>query len=113
MYLLIYSLIYLSISMFLFIYVFVYVFIAYRIHTAFSTSLRHDLPFSQSHYSFEVWSNGALDPWSGMGVYPEHSKGPAGPMVQKINEDRHCVLEMGDAHLLIMFYREILGKVAE
>lgn len=28
-----------------------------------------------------VWSNGALDPWSGMGVYPP-SGGPTGPMVQ-------------------------------
>ena len=35
----------------------------------------------------EIWSNGALDPWSGMGVYPKNSKGPEGPMVQEINED--------------------------
>ena len=32
-----------------------------------------------------VWSNGALDPWSGQGVYPPDG-GPEGPMVQNISE---------------------------
>ena len=48
-------------------------------------------PFFRILLKTEVWSNGALDPWSGMGVYPEHSKGPQGPMVQEINEDGNNV----------------------
>ena len=42
--------------------------------------------FGGHFFVAEIWSNGALDPWSGMGVYPE-SMGPTGPMVQEINED--------------------------
>ena len=52
-----------------------------------------------------IWSNGALDPWSGMGVYPE-SMGPTGPMVQEINEDGSqiaLVLDLGAHHLDLMF----------
>ena len=44
----------------------------------------------------EVWSNGALDPWSGMGVYPKNSKGPEGPMVQEINEETRYVVNNGN-----------------
>ena len=43
----------------------------------------------------EVWSNGALDPWSG-GVYPKNSKGPEGPVVQEINEETRYVVNNGN-----------------
>ncbi|CAE7673015.1 DPP7 [Symbiodinium pilosum] len=52
-----------------------------------------------------VWSNGALDPWSGMGVYPVGG-GPDGPMVQRINSDGSqiaLVLDLGAHHLDLMF----------
>eukprot|EP00913_Durusdinium_trenchii_P013744 g12904.t1 len=52
-----------------------------------------------------VWSNGALDPWSGMGVYPP-SGGPTGPMVQEMNVDGSTialVLDLGAHHLDLMF----------
>ena len=43
-----------------------------------------------------VWSNGALDPWSGMGVYPP-SGGPTGPMVQAGRVGRRRVASKEDA----------------
>ncbi|CAJ1453581.1 unnamed protein product [Effrenium voratum] len=52
-----------------------------------------------------VWSNGALDPWSGQGVYPPDG-GPEGPMVQNISEDGSqiaLVLDLGAHHLDLMF----------
>eukprot|EP00929_Paragymnodinium_shiwhaense_P013284 TRINITY_DN121148_c0_g1_i1.p1 TRINITY_DN121148_c0_g1~~TRINITY_DN121148_c0_g1_i1.p1 ORF type:complete len:665 (-),score=116.57 TRINITY_DN121148_c0_g1_i1:31-2025(-) len=52
-----------------------------------------------------VWSNGALDPWSGQGVYPPDG-GPEGPMVQPINADGSqiaLVLDLGAHHLDLMF----------
>ena len=55
-----------------------------------------------------VWSNGALDPWSGMGVYPAGG-GPEGPLVQNINEDGSqlaLVLDLGAHHLDLMFSDE-------
>lgn len=58
-----------------------------------------------SHHRNIVWSNGALDPWSGQGVYPPGG-GPNGPMVQKINEDGSqisLVLDLGAHHLDLMF----------
>ena len=50
------------------------------------TFIRFSSHFHTHFFVAEIWSNGALDPWSGMGVYPE-SMGPTGPMVQEINED--------------------------
>lgn len=52
-----------------------------------------------------VWSNGALDPWSGMGVYPEGG-GPDGPFIQNISSDGSqiaLVLNLGAHHLDLMF----------
>ena len=52
-----------------------------------------------------VWSNGALDPWSGQGVYPPGG-GPSGPMVQNISADGSqlaLVLDLGAHHLDLMF----------
>lgn len=59
-----------------------------------------------SHHRNIVWSNGALDPWSGQGVYPESGGGPEGPMVQNISEDGSqiaLVLDLGAHHLDLMF----------
>ena len=52
-----------------------------------------------------IWSNGALDPWSGQGVYPPGG-GPAGPAVQNISADGSqvaLVLDLGAHHLDLMF----------
>ena len=52
-----------------------------------------------------VWSNGALDPWSGQGVYPPGG-GPDGPMVQNVSADGSqiaLVLDLGAHHLDLMF----------
>jgi lysosomal Pro-X carboxypeptidase len=52
-----------------------------------------------------VWSNGALDPWSGQGVYPEGG-GPDGPMVRNISADGSqmaLILDLGAHHLDLMF----------
>jgi len=52
-----------------------------------------------------VWSNGALDPWSGQGVYPPGG-GSGGPMVQNISADGSqiaLVLDLGAHHLDLMF----------
>ena len=52
-----------------------------------------------------VWSNGALDPWSGQGVYPDGG-GPDGPMVQALNADGSqiaLILDLGAHHLDLMF----------
>eukprot|EP00928_Gymnodinium_smaydae_P035129 TRINITY_DN24779_c0_g3_i1.p1 TRINITY_DN24779_c0_g3~~TRINITY_DN24779_c0_g3_i1.p1 ORF type:complete len:667 (+),score=86.42 TRINITY_DN24779_c0_g3_i1:26-2026(+) len=58
-----------------------------------------------SHHRNIVWSNGALDPWSGQGVYPPGG-GPDGPMVQNISKDGSqiaLVLDLGAHHLDLMF----------
>jgi len=58
-----------------------------------------------SHHRNIVWSNGALDPWSGQGVYPEGG-GPDGPLVQNISKDGSqiaLVLDLGAHHLDLMF----------
>uniref|UniRef100_A0A7S3BW67 Uncharacterized protein n=1 Tax=Haptolina ericina TaxID=156174 RepID=A0A7S3BW67_9EUKA len=58
-----------------------------------------------SHHRNIVWSNGALDPWSGQGVYPDGG-GPDGPMVQNISLDGSqiaLVLDLGAHHLDLMF----------
>jgi len=58
-----------------------------------------------SHHRNIVWSNGALDPWSGQGVYPAGG-GPDGPMVQPISADGSqlaLVLDFGAHHLDLMF----------
>jgi len=52
-----------------------------------------------------VWSNGALDPWSGQGVYPPGG-GPGGPMVQNVSADGSQIaltLDLGAHHLDLMF----------
>jgi len=52
-----------------------------------------------------VWSNGALDPWSGAGVYPAGG-GPEGPMVQNISEDGSqiaLVIDLGAHHVDLFF----------
>ena len=55
-----------------------------------------------THHTNIVWSNGALDPWSGQGVYPDKpGSGPNGPMVQKISADGSqiaLVLDLGAHH---------------
>ena len=61
-----------------------------------------------SHHRNIVWSNGALDPWSGQGVYPPGG-GPEGPMVQNISADGSqiaLVLDLGAHHLDLMFSDE-------
>lgn len=58
-----------------------------------------------SHHRNIIWSNGALDPWSGQGVYPPGG-GPDGPMVQNISADGSqiaLVLDLGAHHLDLMF----------
>jgi len=58
-----------------------------------------------SHHRNIVWSNGALDPWSGQGVYPPGG-GPDGPLVQNISADGSqlaLVLDLGAHHLDLMF----------
>ena len=58
-----------------------------------------------SHHRNIVWSNGALDPWSGQGVYPEGG-GPEGNLVQNISDDGSqiaLVLDLGAHHLDLMF----------
>ena len=67
------------------------------------TSYYHSVNVSQ--YSNIVWSNGALDPWSGAGVY-----GPggsfSGPMVQNVTEDGSSValvMDLGAHHLDLFF----------
>lgn len=58
-----------------------------------------------SHHTNIVWSNGALDPWSGQGVYPPGG-GPDGPLVQNISADGSqiaLVLDLGAHHLDLMF----------
>lgn len=59
-----------------------------------------------SHHRNIVWSNGALDPWSGFGgVYPPGGSAD-GPMVQNINPDGSqisLVLDLGAHHLDLMF----------
>ena len=50
-------------------------------------------------------SDGALDPWSGQGVYPPGG-GPDGPMVQNVSADGSqiaLVLDLGAHHLDLMF----------
>ena len=49
--------------------------------------------------------DGALDPWSGQGVYPPGG-GPDGPMVQNVSADGSqiaLVLDLGAHHLDLMF----------
>ena len=58
-----------------------------------------------AHHRNIVWSNGALDPWSGQGVYPPGG-GPDGPMVQNISADGSqiaLILDLGAHHLDLMF----------
>eukprot|EP00930_Biecheleria_cincta_P037998 TRINITY_DN26106_c0_g1_i1.p1 TRINITY_DN26106_c0_g1~~TRINITY_DN26106_c0_g1_i1.p1 ORF type:complete len:660 (+),score=60.60 TRINITY_DN26106_c0_g1_i1:58-2037(+) len=58
-----------------------------------------------SHHTNIIWSNGLLDPWSGMGVYPPGG-GPNGPMIQKVSEDGSSfalLLDLGAHHLDLMF----------
>lgn len=52
-----------------------------------------------------IWSNGALDPWSGAGVYPAGG-GPEGPLVQNISLDGSqvaLVLDLGAHHTDLFF----------
>ena len=59
-----------------------------------------------------VWSNGALDPWSGQGVYPPGG-GPDGPMVQNVSADGSqisLVLDLGAHHLDLMRPRSLNGS---
>lgn len=58
-----------------------------------------------SHHRNIIWSNGALDPWSGQGVYPPGG-GPDGPMVQNVSADGSqiaLILDLGAHHLDLMF----------
>ena len=54
-----------------------------------------------------VWSNGALDPWSGQGVYPPGGGPEVGkPVVQNISADGSqfaLILDLGAHHLDLMF----------
>ena len=66
-----------------------------------------DDELNQTAHSNIVWSNGALDPWSGQGVYPPGGGPQAGkPMVQNISADGSqiaLVLDLGAHHLDLMF----------
>lgn len=58
-----------------------------------------------THHRNIVWSNGALDPWSGAGVYPAGG-GPEGPMVQNISADGSqiaLVIDLGAHHVDLFF----------
>lgn len=58
-----------------------------------------------THHRNIVWSNGALDPWSGAGVYPVGG-GPEGPMVQNISSDGSqlaLVIDLGAHHTDLFF----------
>ena len=62
-------------------------------------------PASTGRHTNIVWSNGALDPWSGQGVYPPGG-GPGGPMVQNVSADGSqiaLILDLGAHHLDLMF----------
>jgi len=58
-----------------------------------------------THHRNIVWSNGALDPWSGAGVYPPGG-GPEGPLVQNISADGSqiaLVIPLGAHHVDLFF----------
>lgn len=58
-----------------------------------------------THHQNIIWSNGALDPWSGAGVYGVGG-GPTGPMVQNISADGSqiaLVIELGGHHVDLFF----------
>lgn len=58
-----------------------------------------------THHRNIVWSNGALDPWSGAGVYPAGG-GPEGPMVQNISADGSqiaLIIALGGHHVDLFF----------
>jgi len=60
---------------------------------------------NQTEYSNIVWSNGALDPWSGGGHY-ENSKGVAGAAIQKLNADNSSIalaIPLAGHHLDLYF----------
>eukprot|EP01126_Amoeba_proteus_P005099 TRINITY_DN11683_c0_g2_i1.p1 TRINITY_DN11683_c0_g2~~TRINITY_DN11683_c0_g2_i1.p1 ORF type:complete len:655 (+),score=116.82 TRINITY_DN11683_c0_g2_i1:123-2087(+) len=65
--------------------------------------------YDQKHvttHSNIVWSNGALDPWSGAGVYAPGSGGALGPMAQKLNPEGSSlalVIDLGAHHLDLFF----------
>jgi hypothetical protein len=61
-----------------------------------------------THHRNIVWSNGALDPWSGAGVYPPGG-GPEGPLLQNISADGSqvaLVIDLGGHHLDLFFADE-------
>eukprot|EP01059_Diplonema_ambulator_P002850 TRINITY_DN1246_c0_g1_i1.p1 TRINITY_DN1246_c0_g1~~TRINITY_DN1246_c0_g1_i1.p1 ORF type:complete len:627 (+),score=185.22 TRINITY_DN1246_c0_g1_i1:37-1917(+) len=58
-----------------------------------------------SSYTNIVWSNGALDPWSGAGVYAPGSSA-LGPMVQNLTADGSSIaliIDLGAHHLDLFF----------
>ena len=61
---------------------------------------------NQSAYTNIVWSNGALDPWSGGGHYLDPAKGVMGAALQNLTEDGSSValaIQLGGHHLDLYF----------
>ena len=59
----------------------------------------------EANFTNIIWSNGALDPWSGGGVYPEGGSA-MGPMVQNLTADGSSVsliIDLGAHHLDLFF----------
>lgn len=62
---------------------------------------------NQTDISNIVWSNGALDPWSGGGHY-ENSRGVSGEAIQKLNKDGSAValaIQLAGHHLDLYLLR--------
>ena len=60
---------------------------------------------NESSFTNIIWSNGALDPWSGAGVYPKGGSA-MGPMVQNLTADGSSValiIDLGGHHLDLFF----------
>ena len=67
------------------------------------SSYYHEM--NQTKYSNIVWSNGALDPWSGGGHY-SYPGGVVGPPVQNLTADGSSValpIPLGGHHVDLMF----------